>query len=337
MNALPGGVLSSSATGFPMPISRRAFTLIELLVVIAIIGILIAIVLPAVQSARESSRRTQCLNNLKQIGIAMQNYHDSYRRFPPAYVTVPGGNSIVGAPDPTTGDTGPGYGFLMLALPQMEQLALYSSFNTNLNCWDPANAVASATPVAPYICPSATGGDGPYGIINSSGTVLAKFSRSTYVGVAGRIAVWDNPAADLSTFADGVLYRNSRTKIADIRDGTSSTMMVGEQTPYHSFSTWVGIMPGTISPPAPAFATVLPDLAAAQVNVHTGPSPNEVPPIIKPPNQPLANPDEMWANHPSGCNVMFCDGSTRFIFETVDPVIWSRLATRSKNDIVADF
>jgi prepilin-type processing-associated H-X9-DG protein len=306
-------------------------------VVIAIIGILIAIVLPAVQSARESSRRTQCLNNLKQIGIAMQNYHDSYLRFPPGYVTVPGGNLIVGAPDPTTGDTGPGYGFLMLALPQMEQLALYNSFNTNLNCWDPANANAAATPVAPYICPSAIGTEGPYNLVDASGTVVATFSRSTYVGVAGRIAVWDNQAADLSRFADGVLYRNSRTKIADIRDGTSTTMLVGEQTPYHSDSTWVGVKPGSIILPARAFAGVGSSLAAAQVLVHSGPSPNEVPPAIKPPNQPLALPDEMWANHPGGCNVVFCDGSTRFIVETVSPIIWSRLATRATNDIVSDF
>jgi len=320
-----------------MPNSRRAFTLIELLVVISIIGILVAIVLPAVQSARESSRRTQCLNNLKQIGIAMQNYHDSYLCFPPGYVTVPGGNSIVGPPDPTSGDTGPGYGFLMLALSQMEQLALRNSFNTNLNCWDPANAVAAASPIPPYICPSAVGAQGPYNVVNASGTVLASFSRSTYVGVAGRIAVWDNPTPDLSKIADGVLYRNSRTRIADIRDGTSTTMLVGEQTPYHTNSTWVGVVPGAVTLPALAFASVPFDLAAAQVNVHSGPTPQEVPPIIKPPNQPFALPDEMWANHPSGCNVMFCDGSTRFIVDTVDPIIWSRLATRSANDIVTDF
>ncbi|HUY36115.1 MAG TPA: DUF1559 domain-containing protein [Pirellulales bacterium] len=325
--------------GIPMLMrgDRRAFTLIELLVVMAIIGILIAIVLPAVQAARESSRRSQCLNNLKQIGIAMQNYHDSYLQFPPAYVTVPGGNAIVGSPDPTSGDTGPGYGFLMLALPQMEQFALHQTFNTNLNCWNPTNAVAAASPVPAYLCPSAVGAEGTYNVVNASGTVLATFSRSTYVGVAGRIAVWNNPAPDLSKIADGVLYRNSRTKFADIRDGTSTTMMVGEQTPYHSDSTWVGVVPGAVTLPARVFAGVGSDLAAAQVNVHSGPTPQEVPSIIKPPNQPLALPDEMWANHPSGCNVMFCDGSVRFISDNVDQLIWMRLATRSTNDIVSDF
>ncbi len=167
--------------------------------------------------------------------------------------------------------------------------------------------------------------------------MLARFSRSTYEGVAGQIAVWDNPAPDLSKIANGVLYRNSRTRIADIRDGTSTTMMVGEQTPYHSFSTCVGVMPGSITLPSPAFASVGSSLAAAQVNVHSGPSPNEVPSIVKPPNQPHALPDEMWANHPGGCNVSFCDGSTRFIVDTVDPLIWMRLATRATNDIVSDF
>lgn len=269
----------------------------------------------------------------------MQNYHDSFLHFPPAYVSVPGGNAIVGPPDPTSGDAGPGYGFLMLVLPQMEQLALYNSFNTNLNCWNPVNAAAAATPLPAYYCPSATAGGPLYNVVGPApgNPVLASFSRSTYVGVAGQVEVWDNPAADLSKFANGVLYRNSRTRIADIRDGTSTTLIVGEQTPYHSDSTWVGVVPGAVTYPAMAFAGVGSDFAAAQVNVHTGPSPGEVPPIVKPPNQPHALPDEMWANHPGGCNVSFCDGNTRFISETIDPLIWMRLATRASKDIVTDF
>src|SRR2546423_1852227 len=100
----------------------RGFTLIELLVVIAIIGVLIGLLLPAVQAAREAARRAHCINNLKQIGIALHNYHDALGVFPPAYGTLDrGGNAIQGQPDPITGDTGPGWAWGMQILPYIEQ------------------------------------------------------------------------------------------------------------------------------------------------------------------------------------------------------------------------
>ncbi|HUY36113.1 MAG TPA: DUF1559 domain-containing protein [Pirellulales bacterium] len=321
-----------------MRTEHRAFTLIELLVVIAIIGLLVGLLLPAVQAARESGRRAQCTNNLKQIGIALHDYHDVLRQFPPAYVVSPSGNVPMGPPDPGTGDTGPGYGFLMLSLAYQEQRALYETFNKDLPCWSPANAVAAATTVPIYICPSATNmNPDPYDVINASGKTLAVFARSNYVGVAGRFSPWQqyyDPALDLTQVCDGVLYRNSRTRLADIRDGTSQTLIVSEQTPYHSDSTWVGVVPGGVTNPAPTFAFVGSDPSASQVNAHTGPTPLEVPPIIKPPNQPFANTDEVWAEHPNGANVLLCDGSVRFVSETVDHLTWSRLGTRAANDII---
>lgn len=325
---------------------RHAFTLVELLVVIAIIGILVALLLPAVQAARESSRRTSCYNNLKQIGIGLQHYHDALKTLPSAYIVSPLSNTAMGPVDPNTGDTGPGWGFLTLLLPYTEQAALYQSMSINLPCWAPANAGAVQTKLPQYICPSAVNmGNNVYQVVDGSGNTLAFFARANYVGVAGRFSPWQqyfDPATDLSQVSvggfkvDGVLYRNSRTRLAEILDGTSHTLIVSEKTPYHSDSTWVGVIPNGVTCPTPEFAIVGCDPASSQVNVHTGPTPGETPPIIKPPSQPFANTDEVWSNHPDGANCLFVDGSVSFVSDNVDNVSWSFWGTRAAGDVPKD-
>src|SRR5437868_10961598 len=136
------------------PMRRSAFTLVELLVVIAIIGVLVALLLPAVQSAREAARRTQCMNNLRQIGLALHTYHDTFRVFPPSYLIVPGGSPNMGKPDPDNGDAGPGWTALMLILPQMEQANLYNAFDLNSPSWSASNAANDQRTVPAYICRS---------------------------------------------------------------------------------------------------------------------------------------------------------------------------------------
>src|SRR4029450_4034674 len=129
---------------------RSGFTLIELLVVIAIIAVLVSLLLPAVQQAREAARTAQCKNNLKQIGLALHNYHDIHNVLPPSYLYLPGGGGLQGPPDPTNGDAGPGWAWAMMILPQMEQTSLYESFNVNIPCWDPANAASARVPLPMY-------------------------------------------------------------------------------------------------------------------------------------------------------------------------------------------
>lgn len=327
-----------------MPVQSRprkpGFTLIELLVVIAIIAVLIALLLPAVQQAREAARRSQCKNNLKQIGIALHDYHDIFQVFPPAYQTLPGGSATMGVPSPTTGDAGPGWTGLFALLPHIEQLTLYNSFNYRLPSWDPSNATAAKTKVAVYLCPSAYNIDSTYKVLDSTGALLATFSRSNYIANAGRNEVWDDPSVDLSRKADGPFYRNSRTSIRDVIDGLTNTVFLGEQTPYHSNSTWVAIVPNaqTCTNSAP-FAAAPCDFAAPQINVHSGnptanPTAIEPSAIVHPPNSKLGNVDSMYSDHSGGCHVLLGDGSVRFASSSIDGLIWSYLATIAGAEIV---
>lgn len=127
---------------------RRGFTLIELLVVISIIAILIALLLPAVQQAREAARRTQCKNNLKQIGLALHNYHDVARAFPPGWIAV----DDTGSPSAHEGTSGVGWAAMIL--PYLEQGNIYSQFNASLPLTDPANAAFLRNQIPGYKCPS---------------------------------------------------------------------------------------------------------------------------------------------------------------------------------------
>ena len=319
--------------------ARTGFTLVELLVVIAIIGVLIALLLPAVQAAREVARRGNCMNNLRQIGIALQGFHDTKGQFPAAYETVHGGSTIMGQPDPDTGDAGPGWAFLMRILPYVEQSTVTSQFDDKLPCWDAKNAPAAAQAISGYICPSSPTMEPTYEVKKFDGTKLAIFGRTTYVGNAGLDDVWTNKLKNLSQAATGVLYRNSKTKIADVRDGLSNTIFVGEKSCTLNDSTWVGVVPGSTTCNRADLAWGLPgdcDFAAVQVNIHSGPAPNEHPPVIHPPNNPSGHPDGMFADHPGGCNVLFGDASVRFLTESIDQLSFAAMCSRAKQDQIRD-
>src|SRR5262249_51990995 len=181
-----------------MKIHRRGFTLIELLVVIAIIAVLIALLLPAVQGAREAARRAPCVNNLKQMGIALSNYHDVTGGLPASYQTLwSGGNPIIGAPDPITGGTGPGLGWGVQALPFLEQGTLHASLNVNLHCWHPANTTGARTSLAVFLCPSASETTRTYQPTNEAGQALGTVARSHYVANAGIEDLWSRGQGDL--------------------------------------------------------------------------------------------------------------------------------------------
>lgn len=220
---------------------RAGFTLIELLVVIAIIAILIALLLPAVQQAREAARRSSCKNNLKQIGLALHNYHDTYNMFP------------MGGYRGNTNEESWGWGAYLL--PQLEQQTLFDQIQVNnlrltQVMADPNLRTFTATPLTVFICPSDTGRngimDGPR-LNSSSGRHFNGLSgvgtgfrvgKSNYIGVCGY--------GDVSRFdgqtrrPDGILYLNSSIRFRDITDGTSNTFAVGERDYFCHQGAWVG-------------------------------------------------------------------------------------------------
>ncbi len=212
---------------------RSGFTLVELLVVIAIIGILVSLLLPAVQAAREAARRTQCTNNLKQLGLALQQYHDTHRVLPPAWTFT---NAL-----PADRNAHPYWGWGTMILPFIEQVTLHSTLNPGpVQLEDaivtPALATALQTPVAAYRCPSDNAPS-----LNTRRLLAGQpMSTSNYVGAnsssvsfnGNDISNRDNEIGLLNRsqlIQAGVFVENVGVRFADILDGTSNTIAVGER------------------------------------------------------------------------------------------------------------
>ncbi len=202
---------------------RRGFTLVELLVVIAIIGVLVALLLPAVQAAREAARRMKCQNNLKQFGLALHSYHDTFGRMPAAYYRA--WPTSVGSTFGT-----PGWGWGAMILPQIEQKALYDVMNVGTLKLDgsAATKVPAQTPLAVFRCPSDTG--------PKLNTNRFNYATSNYVAVFGafydQASVSGQPvvAGSVPGAYTGIFGPNSGLRLAEISDGTSNTVMIGEMS-----------------------------------------------------------------------------------------------------------
>lgn len=205
--------------------NRFGFTLIELLVVIAIIAVLMGLLIPAVQKVREAAARTQCRNNLKQVGLALHGYHDTAKKFPPGY------NSAF---DASGKDTGPGWGWAAYILDYVEQSPLRKTISFNLDLGHANNATARNTKIAIFLCPS----DDTIGTFTPDGGTYT-LAHANYVGIFGNFDIEDDPGN-----GNGIFYRNSQVKIAHITDGTSNTLMVGERSAKLYKASWTGVVVG---------------------------------------------------------------------------------------------
>jgi prepilin-type N-terminal cleavage/methylation domain-containing protein/prepilin-type processing-associated H-X9-DG protein len=309
---------------------RRAFTLIELLVVIAIIAMLIALLLPAVQQTREAARRTKCKNNLKQIGLALHNYHETFRCFPFAQ-----------------GGTGGSYSAVSQMLPYLDQAPLFNKTNFSLPYTDPVNNATRLTEIPTLRCPSdflnplsATGGATNYMANKGSGIV--------WLLATGPNAALPNP--------NGVFFMGSAIKMSDILDGTSNTAAFSERILADGSN-------GIVSPIADVFFSPLAPTTPAQAvqmcdAVDITNLANQFPLFMGAPwvhgqhtylhtNVPNSRSCGFFtvlrasmppsSRHPGGVHMQLCDGSVRFVSDHINLETWSAIGTRNGGEVEDGF
>jgi prepilin-type N-terminal cleavage/methylation domain-containing protein/prepilin-type processing-associated H-X9-DG protein len=327
---------------------RRGFTLIELLVVIAIIGVLIALLLPAVQAAREAARRSQCINNMKQIGLALHNYHSTYDCFP-------GGRP---ADDPNNNDSNAQSTWVSL-LGQLEQQPLYNAWNFQLTFNDPsvsavyaascvpiADTTVAGTQLAVFNCPDDT--RQPYfSTTNSTRNDIphiANMAVGSYSVCAGVLGVNTTggdtygryTTTDVKHLNNGFADYGPPRRMKSFLDGSSNTFAVGE-TAYNNDGAWYGVQVAANCGGANSFFNVWSATLRFGSNFRVTKNP-----LNTPPGQGAfagggvcGQNAAFGSRHPGGANFLFADGSAHFIKNTISmPVYWA-LSTRAERDIVS--
>lgn len=296
--------------------SPRGFTLVELLVVIAIIGILVGLLLPAVQAAREAARRTQCSNNLKQIGLAMHNYESSHRKFP--YGGIGNGNFLA---------------WTVRVLPFIEQTSLYNAFDQSLSWGTPLNSRAASNKVPMYLCPSATKFESDFVHVSEQFNGV-QISTLHYYGIQGPkginaitgqnypVVLPNQVHGGMAT--SGVLYGDAVVGFKDITDGSSNTFMVGElsqTTPNLPGAGTVGVFRrwdrgGSSNTVNPGCKNVLNGINLVG---YTGTNFNDI---------------SLGSNHTGGAQFLRCDGSVNFVSRNIDLMIYKAMASRNGGETV---
>jgi len=280
--------------------NSQAFTLVELLVVIAIIGILVGLLLPAVQAAREAARRAQCMNNVRQIGLALTNYESAHQRFPGGWVDW-------------RRTTKPGWGVCQAILPFIEQGNVHNGINTNVSISAAENASSLETMIPSFICPS----DPAPSIFEMAedtgldeqnvdlGPKLFRIAKSNYVGVFGSLEIEDFPYA-----GDGVFFGNSFVRLRDMLDGVSNTIVFGERGGRFGGSIWHGYIE-----------------EAAEAGARFLGTTDHVP------NSPVGHFDDFSSYHTGGTHFIFGDCATKYLSNNIDLEVYQALSTRSGGEV----
>jgi prepilin-type N-terminal cleavage/methylation domain-containing protein len=316
---------------------RRGFTLIELLVVIAIIGVLIGLLLPAVQKIRESGFKTTCANKLKQMGLALHAYHADMGSFPPAYYFIP--PPATKKSETSTGpifkirDRGkvtynqpndPGWGWASYILPYLEQDSLFKQINFYDPVYSPTNLVIPTTTLSFFECPVDVN-TGVFSILTQANVPLAYADTNSYAACFG----FEGNINNEPEFGNGVFYRDSKIRTDDITDGTSSTLAIGERAALLTQTPWAGVITGgtvRTSPGAPVYTSSI-EAAPAMVMARIG---------YKTLNSTSSEPYDFFSAHPDVVHFLFADGSVHPLSINTDLTVLQALATRAGGETISE-
>ena len=306
-------------TSFTKRSRASGFTLVELLVVIAIIGILVSLLLPAVQAARESGRRTQCSNNFKQIGLALHNYHDRLKVFPPGYL-----ENL----DSQGKELGPGWGWMAMLLSDIEQNNLQNQIDMTVGIEQTKNANQRTIVISTLLCPSDGTMRQPWDATKrdlSSGQpqgTICSLAAANYVGMFG--------TSEPGVNGDGMFFRNSKLGFQSVTDGTSNTIAVGERAFALGEASWVGAVTGAVLVPdsSDGIGTGPPEDSSSIILGHAGDG--------YPPADRRSHVNQFYSFHPGGTQFVFVDGHVSFLSKTMNYSTYRALATRAGNEVVGN-
>jgi prepilin-type N-terminal cleavage/methylation domain-containing protein/prepilin-type processing-associated H-X9-DG protein len=280
--------------------ARPGFTLVELLVVIAIIGILVALLLPAVQAAREAARRVSCLNNVAQLGLATHNYEFHYEHLPSGVIHPAG--PIRSEPQ------GAHVSWIVQVLPYLEQNILWRRFDQEAGAYAEKNAPVRAAQISPLSCPS-----DPVRNLNDQGTI----ALSDYAGCH------HDKEAPIDKDNHGLLFLNSKIRFSDIDDGSAMTLLIGEALGDQDALGWVSGTRATLRNTS-TIETATPSLAG---RATPGSEKKLAATFV----------GGFGSHHPGGMNAGFADGSTRFLSQTIGQEVLHQIGNRADGEIMKPY